>query len=341
MGFSEDEEPEMVSTSEAKLAEKESVAPATERAAASVEPKAMLAAASAAAIPYLDKAADLVEKASPYCLMAFEKGKALLVKLEPYKLDVWGPALFGLLLVFFGGRFLSTVAAVEAVRMMGFHRLWDHVQKLHINYQNGLIAARKDGDAGAEGKPQDKGKMLLVMLKSVNPEQVAEALHVVYEYLIAIVATLRFKFAAAVTLGSSIGEMFHQGVDHMVHPMLERAVPREYHKWIAPATKVACRVVAVSLALLLQRVVSAFHSSIRGAYIFVISAQKAAVKLGYLRAVILEEDSPGFSVAVAGVAGLGFLNQVVYGFGLPFPFYILFFPVYVVEWLLSTFIGIV
>lgn len=118
----------MVSTSEAKLAEKESVAPATERAAASVEPKAMLAAASAAAIPYLDKvetppnlagltpsthdastasgtctphhdicvvwgvqAADLVEKASPYCLMAFEKGKALLVKLEPYKLDVTLP----------------------------------------------------------------------------------------------------------------------------------------------------------------------------------------------------------------------------------------------------------
>jgi len=32
---------------------------------------------------------------------------------------------------------------------------------------------------------------------------------------------------------------------------------------------------------------------------------------------------------------------VVYGFGLPFPFWVLFAPVYVVEWLLSTFIGVV
>ena len=51
MGSDEEAEPVMVSTSDAKLAEKESAPRATEQAARSVDPKALLAAAS----PYLNK----------------------------------------------------------------------------------------------------------------------------------------------------------------------------------------------------------------------------------------------------------------------------------------------
>ena len=77
--------------------------------------------------PYLEKATpvivtiiDLSVKSIPYIYSAISKIKAVLKELEPYKLDLLLPSLVGFILCFFGGSFLTLIAAVEAYRLVGY-----------------------------------------------------------------------------------------------------------------------------------------------------------------------------------------------------------------------------
>ena len=76
-----------------------------------------------------------MDKISPYVQRAWAAGLVAWDKLQPYKPKEWGPTLFGVLLIFFGGRFLTTVAAFEAVRLIGFKHILKHTDKLWANYQ--------------------------------------------------------------------------------------------------------------------------------------------------------------------------------------------------------------
>lgn len=133
--------------------------------------------------------------------------------------------------------------------------------------------------------------------------------------------------------------MFLSPAQHYAKPALVKAVPTEYHKWIDPCIKMGCQGVGVSMAWLLQRVMSALHCSMRGAFIVVSQSQKAAVRMGYMSKVVVAEDSAAFSLLVTFLAAIGFLNQVASGFSLPLPLQILFAPIYLVEFSLTQTIG--
>jgi len=177
------------------------------------------------------------------------------------------------------------------------------------------------------------------MMKAVDPNEVIEAMSGLYQILLAVIATLRLKFAAAVTLGCSIGDMFHASIHVHARPLLEKNISPEYHKWIDPGIKYSSQAVGVFLAWILQRIMSAIHCSLRGAFLFVSSSQDALVKLGYISSPVLEKDSTLFSGAVMLLALIGFLSQASYGFGLPFPLNLLFLPVYVLEFVITQMIG--
>jgi hypothetical protein len=77
--------------------------------------------------------------------------------------------------------------------------------------------------------------------------------------LMAVVATLRMRFAEAVTLGTSIGLMMEKGVTPYASPALKKLMPDEYHKWtpfiIATCTKMvggACEELLTHKLFLLQ-----------------------------------------------------------------------------------------
>jgi len=141
--------------------------------------------------------------------------------------------------------------------------------------QNGMIAAEKDKEdtKEKESKGSQSQRVALVLLKTVDPQQVAEAIGGLYEILLAVVATLRFKFVASVTLGCSIGDIFAKAADHAAKGPLETALSPEFHKWIDPGIKYTCKGLGVLLAWMLQRVMSALHCSMRGAQVFIISGQ--------------------------------------------------------------------
>jgi len=302
--------------------------------------------------PYLDKAADFVDLVTPHAKKAANACKLGWEKLQPYKPKEWGPTLFGILLVFFGGRFLTTVAAFEAIRLIGVKSVLVHTQKLWANYQAGRELAAKDEKDGRNKKNDDSEMvransmvshetktMVVTMLRACDPQQVIEALTGLYSILLSVVATLRFKFAAAVTLGCSLGDMMCASVHTYGKPILVKNLSPELHKWIDPGISLVCQGIGVSLAWLLQRVISALHCSMRGAYIVVTQSQQAAVRLGYLQKPVLTESAPMFSLVVTMIGGLGFLNQVAYGFSMPLVLQPFFLPLYVLESILTYTIG--
>lgn len=169
-----------------------------------------------------NKVADAVDKVSPYIVQAGNACGQGWQLLQPYKPKEWGPTLFGLLLVFFGGRFLTTVAAFEAIRLIGVRSVLLHTDKLWGNYQAARDLAikdlGKDGNKGGDTRADNGAishetkRRVLTILKACDPNEVIEALGGLYGIILSVIATLRFKFAAAVTLGCSLGDIFSQSV---------------------------------------------------------------------------------------------------------------------------------
>lgn len=72
----------------------------------------------------------------------------------------------------------------------------------------------------------------MVVSKSVDPETVSVALEGLTMATVAILATLRVRFAKAITLGSAIGDVLHQMFSPFTSQVLEYALPSEFEKWI-------------------------------------------------------------------------------------------------------------
>ena len=91
----------------------------------------------------------------------------------------------------------------------------------------------------------------------------------------------------------------------------------------------ACKLVAVSIAWTLQRIISAFHSAVRGGQI----AGDALVVMLKNAGVLTHGPHDSFADEVVGylLAFFGLATQIKHAFSLPFPFNLLLLPVSFVE----------
>ena len=80
----------------------------------------------------------------------------------------------------------------------------------------------------------------------------------------------------------------------------------------------------------MQEVVSAMHLALFGGLLFSRSILRWARRQGY--ALPAAEDTVLDEVAGYAVAALGFYYQYAWGFALPFPLSLLFFPLGWIEW---------
>ena len=163
-------------------------------------------------------------------------------------------------------------------------------------------------------------RKLGVVAKAVDPVLVADALTAINTGLMAVVATLRVKFAQCVTLGVTVGGIAHNIVSTHIEPVrigrfpnpgtlfylsagdccpyiaiyktdsfrlqsqvLLELTPAEYKKWVAPSVKHGCQLAGVTLAWSLQMTISAFHSSSRGAQLFARGTLAYLVRRNYLK----------------------------------------------------------
>jgi len=70
-------------------------------------------------------------------------------------LDQFLPALLGLVLAFFGGEYVLTIATVEAFRLGGWEKAKACLGVLYVSYQTALKASREDDkcDDNNDGVP--------------------------------------------------------------------------------------------------------------------------------------------------------------------------------------------
>ena len=108
--------------------------------------------------PFLEKAAPwvvklcvLLQEMAPLVTVVYDYWAQVVVLLEPYKVDLLLPAFVGIVLCFFGGSFLTLIAAVEAYRMCGYQTSLDAINSIKEDMDVFLEASKKDDAKDEDG----------------------------------------------------------------------------------------------------------------------------------------------------------------------------------------------
>jgi len=299
------------------------------------------------ATPVLILLGSLANASYPYILKIWLTGLHIWELLQPYHPDEFVPILSGLVMAFFGGYYFTLFAAVEAYRLCGFQQTKDCLVDLYNNYLVVRDASEKDDqlDENNDGIPDVKQisskelftRKLSLVLKSMDPIKVTSALSGIWMGFLGVVAILRIKFAQTIALGATIGNIFETVADRFLRPILEKTIPETHHKWIPVIISYTCKSIGVSVAWTIQRVISAFYSSIRGAQMFTIGLITCLVRNGYPS---WDQGSIAFVGITAIIAWTGFYWQLQSGFSLPFPLNVLLFPLSLLEWFVTWMVAV-
>lgn len=299
------------------------------------------------ATPFVARGAELSEILAIHVYELYIKALAFWKSLEPYKPDLLIPSFAGLIMCFFGGSFLTLIAAVEAFKMCGYESTMRCVNNLIDDMKKVAEASKKDDDEDADGdgvadilqiSSQEliKRKTLL-FLKVVDPRRVTDALTGINAGVMAVVATLKLQFAMTITLGNSIATQVQAPADKYLVPMLEKLLPEEYRKWAQPLVSYSIKSAAISIAWTIQRIISAFHSAMRGGLMF---SRNILHYLSVMKYVQIDHETTYLDEMIGyALAAVGLIFQLSFGFGLPFPLNIILFPFSVLEYLLVWFVN--
>lgn len=293
-------------------------------------------------VPILVTIANLIAVSIPIILDAVSKLKVILKDLEPYRLNLLIPSLIGFILCFFGGSFLTIIAAVEAYRLCGYESSIKCIMYLYEDLQVFIAANNEDDRKDADGSgiadvdemnhQQLITRKTMLFLKTVDPQRFTNALAGLNAGFLAVVATLKLEFAKAITLGSAIADCIDKPATQFVLPYIVSAIPADVKHWARPVMSYSIHAFAISLSWFIQRVISAFHSAIRGGLMCSRNILEYLSEMNILH--IDHEKTQLDEVLGYGLAILGFLFQISRGFTLPFPLNVLLFPFTVLEWFL-------
>lgn len=149
---------------------------------------------------------------------------------------------------------------------------------------------------------------------------------------IAVIATLKVQFAKTITLGNAVSKPIEQVANTYALPILESFVPVEYRKWTKPLLGYSIKSTCISVAWTLRRMMSSYHSAIRGGLLFSKNLFNYLYSMKYISVSL--EDTPLDKLVGYSLAALGIYFQVYFRFSLPFPLNILLFPFTIVEYFL-------
>ena len=288
---------------------------------------------------------NLYEQYYPTLLTAYEGLTALWTSLAPYHPEVLLPSFLGCILCFFGGEFVLTIAAVEAYRACGWETTYKCLVDLKKDFDAVVEASKKDDAVDADGNgvpdvneipPKELLKRkIAVFLANVDPKRFTDALSGINAGFVAVVATLKLEFVMALTLGYAIADAILPPLHRIFEPILTSlpGVKPEYRRWIPVVITYSVRYACVSLAFFLQRVISAFHSSIRGGLMI---ARNVLIYLKIMKFIHIDDKDSIIDEAIGyGLAALGFWLQLSNSFRLPFPLNLILFPFTLIEWFLT------
>ena len=255
-------------------------------------------------------------------------------------------AALGLGLCFFGGGYCASIAAAEAFYMTG----WSTTRaQLELIYEDALAissaqtaddARDDDGDGVADVKQIPTSQLLdrkiRVAASAVkDPQRLSAALGGVYVGWLSVQGVLRVQFAKTINLAISCSQFVEYYVCKVALPLFTPLLAEEFRAWLPVAIKTTTKAFFVYIAWKLQEIVSAAQSGMRGGLMFSRGICSFLNKRGYksFLGLSLEHDKTyvdevvGFLLAI-----VGFWFQWSFGFGMPFPFNVVMFPLDVIEW---------
>ena len=299
-------------------------------------------------IPYVVQTATCCEATIPYLHAAFTSMQQLAVILEPYRLDLLAPAAIGLIMCFFGGSFMTLIAACEAYRMVGLASQMKLVKELWADFETFSAASRADDKLDLDGDgvadvlqvtPQQlMQRKVLLFVRTIDPRRLGDAVAGLQSGFLAVVATLKLEFARCITLGSALGQILQKPCDAFVQPVIEGLLPPDYKRWASPVLSGIIKSATITFAWFLQRIISAFHSAMRGGTMFSRNVLEYLDRMNYVH--LRSEDTHADEIAGYAVAALGLWFQLSSGFTLPFPLNVLLLPFTLAEWWLMWMVNL-
>jgi len=270
-------------------------------------------------------------------------GEFIYAKILPYEPELLFPMAFGLFMIFFGGSFMLLIASIEAYRICGWEQTKMHLITLYNNYLQVKKASDEDDQVDADhdgiadvleiSESELVTRKIKVFLRSSDPEAMGNALTGIYTGMLAVAATLRVEFARTLALGVAIGDIISVPGLKLLVPAFNIVVPHDYQKWVPVILRYIFKSIGVSIALTITRYLSAVHSAVRGAQLFITSLNiwltKRQIANINTYSLFAEEAVMG-AVAVVGV-----MLQIQFAFSLPFPLSFFLLPVTLIEDFLS------
>ncbi|CAM9297102.1 unnamed protein product [Discosporangium mesarthrocarpum] len=276
----------------------------------------------------------------PY-IIAFYRAMYKVYKLLPK--NVLG-MIWGLLLCFFGGFFQVTIAAIEAFNMTGGEKVYlclsELAQDVKAFNEASAIDNKKDDDAdGIPDVDQISAEQLVtrktaLLLKVIDPDRATGAVTVFFNGYMGVLVVLKFKFARTVALAVSIGNYMRPMAAWLLGPGLAFVIPKDYHHWIASLINYFCKLVAMTIAWWIQRLISTVQSAIKGGILF------ARHLIAFLTDTVewlnvKHEDTYIDEVIGWVLAFCGAYFQIRSGWDLPFLVDLVLWPVYIIEGFLT------
>lgn len=170
------------------------------------------------AIPYIRIAAEFVEASIPILEQFRLFLLDLWVILKPYKPELLLPAFLGFIMCFFGGSFVTLIAAAEAYKMCSHEHLMKCIGQLSSEFKAAYDSNKEDDlkDADDNGIPDTlqctPSELMMrktaLFFKTVDPKVVSTALAQLNSAGLTIIATLKLQFVKTITLGNESGYIY-------------------------------------------------------------------------------------------------------------------------------------
>mmetsp|Transcript_58734 Transcript_58734/g.137530 ORF Transcript_58734/g.137530 Transcript_58734/m.137530 type:complete len:355 (-) Transcript_58734:253-1317(-) len=262
-------------------------------------------------------------------------------------------AVIGLVLCFFGGMYVTLIAAVEAFRTMGGQSLYDDLAYVKLELDNVMAAhdrdeqldLNKDGVRDVEAMTgqelvEHKSKLVLVSIK--DPKRLQSAVGNLWSAWLAVVATLSLKFAQTTAYALAIAEMVKYPVTRFSAPILAYALGPDLVKWVDVIIDSTLKAILILVVWFFAKMRAAFYSGLRGGQLFGEAVVKICQKYGLTDSLPCVQkpfnaqesyldEAIGYPLAL-----VGFYFQLTHFFALlPFPLDWILWPLTFLEGLLE------
>lgn len=273
---------------------------------------------------------------------------AIFTVLDNLPTDLFG-IVWGLCLVFFGGFYPLTLSAFEAFRQCGGEETYAAIRDLRTQFSLARAASREDSirDDDGDGIPdveQISRKELFkrkshVVMASTDPEALDRGFQGVYTAWLAVVAVLKLEYAQMIAIASAIGSFLAKLLRVPLTSILVHVMNEDVHKWIPQCVSYFSKVVAITVAWYIQKILSAVYSSVRGG--LMVSRSLMYFLSRKIRICKLDPETSYLDELFGwALAAVGFYFQLQLRFSPPFFVQILLWPFSVSEatllWAITT-----